>query len=138
MLSLYMLIIAFIVFVIAIIFAGGSKNSKNAGAVIISGAFLLFIFVVVVIANSDINTRISAMHSTYDNLMLYREIVEDSTNEYVRFDYYEKVEGYNAAYDFNLAESEDTMFGWLYNDGWDSGIDYIDFQLHGDDYGEGH
>lgn len=137
MLSLYMLIVAFVIFIVAILFActskSTSKKSKGVDVVIISGAFLLSIFIAVGIANSDVNARISAMYDTYDNLMLYRETVEASTNEYVRFDYHEKVEEYNAAYDFNLAESEGAVFGWLYLDGWDSGLDYIDFQLHGDE-----
>ena len=139
MLSLYALIAAFAIFVIsALIFTFATKDSKGLNAMIISAIFLLFTFIAVAGANSDVNARISAMHDTYDNLMLYYETVEASTNEYVRFDYHKKVEEYNAAYDFNLAESENAVFGWLYLDGWDSGLDYIDFQLHGDNYEEGH
>lgn len=133
MLSLYMLIVIFVIFVISVIFTLGTQNSKGLEAVIISAVFLLFTFFVIATVNSDVNARISAMHDTYDNLMLYHETVETSTNEYVRFDYHKKVEEYNAAYDFNLAESEGAVFGWLYLDGWDSGLDYIDFQLHGDE-----
>lgn len=133
MISLYMLIAAFAIFVILIIFTLATKSSKGLDGVIISGFFLLFTFITIAIANSDVNARISAMYDTYDNLMLYHETVETSTNEYVRFDYHEKVEEYNAAYDFNLAESEGAVFGWLYLDGWDSGLDYIDFQLHCDE-----
>ena len=138
MLSFFALISVFAIFVILIIFTLATKSSKGLDGVIIDGMLLLFTFVAVAIANSDVNARISYMYDTYDNLMLYHETVEASTNEYVRFDYHEKVEAYNAAYDFNLAESEDAVFGWLYPTGWDSGLDYIDFQLHGDDYGEGH
>ena len=137
MISLYMLIAAFVVFIVAILFActakSLSKQSKGIGAVIVSGFFLLFTFITIAIANSDVNARISAMYDTYNNLMLYHETVETSTNEFVRFDYHEKVEEYNAVYDFNLAESEGAVFGWLYLDGWDSGLDHIDFQLHGDE-----
>lgn len=133
MISLYMLIAAFAIFVVLIIFTLATKSSKGLDGVIISGFFLLFTFITIAIANSDVNARISAMYDTYDNLMLYHETVETSTNEFVRFDYHEKVEEYNAAYDFNLAESEGAVFGWLYLDGWDSGLDYIDFQLHGDE-----
>lgn len=133
MISLYMLIAAFAIFVVLLIFTLATKSSKGIDAVIISAAFLLFTFMTIAIANSEVNARISAMYDTYDNLMLYHETVETSTNEYVRFDYHEKIEEYNAAYDFNLAESEDAVFGWLYLDGWDSGLDYIDFQLHSDE-----
>lgn len=133
MISLYALIAALAIFVILIIFTLATKSPKGLNGVIISACFLLFIFVVVTVANSDVNARISAMYDIYDNLMLYHETVETSTNEYVRFDYHKKVEEYNAAYDFNLAESEGAVFGWLYLPGWDSGLDYIDFQLHGDE-----
>ena len=133
MLSLYMLIITFAIFVISIIFTLATKSSKGLEAVIISAVFLLFTFFVVATVNSEVEARISAMYDTYDNLMLYHETVETSTNEYVRFDYHKKVEEYNAAYDFNLAASEGAVFGWLYLDDWDSGLDYIDFQLHGDE-----
>lgn len=133
MLSLYMLIVIFVIFVISVIFTLWTQDSEGLEAVIISAVFLLFTFFVIATVNSSVNARISAMHDTYDNLMLYHETVETSTNEYVRFDYHEKVEEYNAAYDFNLAESEGAVFGWLYLDGWDSGLDYIDFQLHGDE-----
>lgn len=137
MLSLYMLIVAFVVFIVAILFActakSTSKKSKGIDAVIISAFFLASIFFPVAVANLGVNARISAMYDTYDNLMLYHETVETSTNEFVRFDYHEKVEEYNAAYDFNLAESEGAVFGWLYPTDWDSGLDYIDFPLHGDE-----
>ena len=133
MISLYMLIAAFAIFVVLIIFTLATRSSKGLDGVIISGFFLFFTFITIAIANSDVNARISAMYDTYDNLMLYHETVETSTNEFVRFDYHEKVEEYNAAYDFNLAESEGAVFGWLYLDDWDSGLDYIDFQLHGDE-----
>lgn len=133
MISLYMLIAAFAIFVILIIFTLATKSPKGLDAVIISAAFLLFTFFAIAIVNSGVDARISAMYDTYDNLMLYHETVEASTNEYVRFDYHEKVEEYNAAYDFNLAESEGAVFGWLYLPGWDDGLDYIDFQLRGDE-----
>ena len=133
MISLYMLIAAFAIFVVLIIFTLATKSSKGLGGVTISGIFLFFTFITIAIANSDVNARISAMYDTYDNLMLYHETVETSTNEFVRFDYHEKVEEYNAAYDFNLAESEGAVFGWLYLPGWDDGLDYIDFELHGDE-----
>lgn len=137
MLSLYMLIVAFVVFIVAILFActakSTSKKSRGIDAVIISAFFLASIFFSVVIVNSDANDRISALYDTYDSLMLYYETVENSTNEYVRFDYHNQVEEYNAAYDFGLTASKSVLFGWLYPTDWDSGLDYIDFQLHGDE-----
>ena len=133
MISLYTLIAAFAIFVILIIFTLATKSPKGLDGAIISGFFLFFTIIAVAVTNSDVNARINAMYETYDNLMLYHETVEVSTNEYVRFDYREKVEEYNAAYDFNLAESEGAVFGWLYLPSWDDGLDYIDFQLHGDE-----
>lgn len=131
MISLYMLIAAFVIFVIAFLVTCISR--KNYNALVISGAFLFATFITVVTAASVANDRISAMHETYDNLMLYYETVETSTNEYVRFDYYEKVAEYNSAYDFNLTQEEGPLFGWLYPADWDDNLGHIDFQLHGDE-----
>ena len=73
MLSLYALIAIFAIFVILIIFTLATKSSTGLDGVIISGMLLLFTFIAVAIANSDVNARISAMYDTYDNLMLYHE-----------------------------------------------------------------
>lgn len=133
MISFYVLLALLAAFLFSIVLAFIFRSEGSLNAVILCAIFLLAWFLVVSGSNSTINTRIDAIHSTYNNLMLYYETVETSTNEYMRFDYYEKVAEYNSIYDFNLAESEDAWFGWLYPSGWDNGLNYIDFQLHGDE-----
>lgn len=133
MISLYVLLALFAAFIFSIVLAFIFCSEGSVNAVIMCAILLLAWFFIVSVNNAEVNMRIDAIHNTYDNLMLYYETVEASTNEYMRFDYHEKVIEYNSAYDFNLAESENVWFGWLYPSGWDNGLNYIDFQLHGDE-----
>lgn len=133
MISLYVLLALFAAFIFSIVLAFIFRSEGSVNAVIMCAILLLVWFFIVSVNNAEVNMRIDAIHNTYDNLMLYYETVEASTNEYMRFDYHEKVIEYNSAYDFNLAESENVWFGWLYPSGWDNGLNHIDFQLHGDE-----
>jgi hypothetical protein len=72
--------------------------------------------------------------ATYNDLILYQTTVEQSTNEYVRYDYYDKVVAYNEAFADYVIASQDKWLGGLYPANWDEGIALIDFQLHGDNY----
>jgi hypothetical protein len=81
-------------------------------------------------ANSD-TKRIVAQ---YEDLMLYYNTVNYSSNEYVRYDYYNKVQAYNTTYQILIEATEDPVFGCLYPKNWYADIGPIDFQLHGDEY----
>lgn len=70
----------------------------------------------------------------YEDLTLYFNTVNNSSNEYVRYDYYNKVQEYNATYQNLIEATEDPVFGCLYPKNWFINIGPIDFQLHGDDY----
>lgn len=70
----------------------------------------------------------------YKDLMLYYNTVNYSSNEYVRYDYYNKVQAYNAFYQNLIEVTEDPIFGCLYPKNWYTAIGPIDFQLHGDEY----
>jgi len=80
--------------------------------------------------NSDINKTIAQ----YEDLTLYFNTVNYSSNEYVRYDYYNKVQTYNATYQNLIEATEDPVFGCLYPKNWFANIGPIDFQLHGDEY----
>ena len=127
MISFYVLLALFAAFLFSIVLAFIFRSEGSLNAVILCAILLLLWFMLVSASSSTINARIGEIHDTYDT-------VETSTNEYIRFDYYEKVVEYNSAYDFNLAENEGAWFGWLYPSGWDDGLDYIDFQLHDNEY----
>lgn len=85
-----------------------------------------------VCANHDINRAMAQ----YEDLTLYYNTVNRSSNEYVRYDYYNKVQAYNATYHGLIEASEDPVFGCLYPKDRFANIGSIDFQLHGDEYAE--
>lgn len=74
------------------------------------------------------------LRAEYSDLMLYYNTVNNSTNEYVRYDYYEKVMDYNEDYENYQEQTENSWVGALCSKDWGLGIGLIDFQLHGDDY----
>lgn len=79
---------------------------------------------------TDINKTIAQ----YEDLTLYFNTVNYSSNEYVRYDYYNKVQTYNATYQNLIEATEDPIFGCFYPKNWFADIGPIDFQLHGDEY----
>lgn len=74
----------------------------------------------------------------YEELMIYKHTVEESSNEYLRWNYYEKVEQWNERYEANEELKQNPSF-WFscYQYDYFVGTSYIDFQLHGDELPEG-
>lgn len=70
----------------------------------------------------------------YTDLMLYYTTVDNSTNEYVRYNYFNKVQAYNEWYASLAAYENDIFCGNLVHESWLDGCGLIDFQLHGDEY----
>lgn len=62
-------------------------------------------------------------------LLLYEEAIEDSDNEYVRFDFMEKVENHNARIRRYKRNSENIWLGSFYPVEDLQGIEEIDFEL---------
>ena len=113
---------------------GYQKNAtmRKVMAIGLCASLLLSGFAIVfggIVANTA-----DEMTATYNDLILYQTTVEHSTNEYVRYDYYDKVVAYNEAFTDYVIASQDKWLGGLYPTGWDEGIALIDFQLHGDSY----
>lgn len=78
--------------------------------------------------------RIKDAHEAYDNLLLYYYTVETSNNEYVRYDYFNKVNEYNNTYTTLFEYSNNPFVNWFYKEADMIEFDTIDFQLHGDGY----
>lgn len=74
----------------------------------------------------------------YEELMIYKYTVEQSTNEYLRWNYYEKIEDWNRRYESNREKIENPSF-WFscYEHDLFAGTSYIEFELHGDELPEG-
>lgn len=79
---------------------------------------------------------IASAHERYDELMLYYNTVNYSTNEYVRYDYFDKVEAYNEWYNKLEADSTSWFLSAFFPNDWNAEFSPINFQLHGDGYVE--
>lgn len=129
---------ALIVFVVALAFyyrvperkdiAQPTAGIAGAIAVLIIGFWILTIFLAPV--------ALAANQERYDELMIYKQTVEQSTNEYVRWNYYDKVLDWNEHYEENANPAESFWFGPYQHDVFE-GTTLIDFQLHGDEMPEG-
>lgn len=104
------------------------------GALVVAIIFAIFCIAMNAAAKSDLDY----LTTRYDDLMLYYNTVVYSDNEYVRYDYYDKVNAYNEAYEKVIAASESKWNGWFYPAEDIAKLSTIDFTLHGDNfYGEG-
>ena len=129
---------ALIVFVVALAFYYRAPERKDiaqptagiagAMAVLIVGFWILTIFLSPV--------ALAANQERYNELMIYKQTVEQSTNEYVRWNYYDKVLDWNEHYEENANPAESFWFGPYQHDVFE-GTALIDFQLHGDEMPEG-
>lgn len=62
-------------------------------------------------------------------IMLYYNTINESDNEYVRFDFYQRVKDYNVHYTSLQDNTKSAWIGAFYPEGWDSEIGLIDFML---------
>ena len=67
----------------------------------------------------------------YNQLKLYQHTIEASTNEYVRFDYYARVQEWNDKYDTYIELESNPWVNWFLFDPMRY-CDKIDFVLNGD------
>lgn len=129
--------IALIVFIVAVIFyykvpehkdiAQPTAGIAGAIAVLLVGFWILTIFLSPV--------ALAANQERYNELMIYKQTVEQSTNEYVRWNYYDKVLDWNEHYEENANPAESFWFGPYQHDVFE-GTALIDFQLRGDEMPE--
>jgi 4-amino-4-deoxy-L-arabinose transferase-like glycosyltransferase len=135
---LYIGFIALIVFVAALVLYYRVPKHKDiaqpmagiAGAV----AVLIIGFWILTICLSPV--ALAANQERYNELIIYKQTVEQSTNEYVRWNYYGKVLDWNEHYEDNANYTESFWFGPYQHDVFE-GTALIDFQLHGDEVPEG-
>ena len=132
MLSIFFVAIAmaFITIVVGTVF-GYSKNKTLKfvfrAAIVIAVFCGMFCAVLGGIYAKDINE----IQSTYTDLTLYQPLVEDTSNEYIRYDFYDKVTAYNEMYNTMESNAANDWFGALVNKNWNENCTNIDFFLHG-------
>lgn len=99
-------------------------------------ALICFLVVTLIMGcwNAAIANRASSdaqdLITTYNDLVLYQDTVSYSGNEYVRFDFYTKVQEYNEAYNDYLAICENGWVNCWYKADNISNISLIDFSLN--------
>ncbi len=113
----------------------GMQKNKTMRSICAIGLILCVIGMGIFgVGHACTNIETNNIVAQYEDLMLYYNTVNYSSNEYVRYDYYNKVQAYNATYQNLIEATEDSVFGCLYPRDWYTDIGPIDFQLHGDEY----
>lgn len=120
---------------IAVMLLFGLRKNKTLRRVVVatlSGALICFTLCMVI--GFSVRADAANCQAQYEDLMLYYSTVDNSTNEYVRYNYYDKVQAYNENYTHLVAMESDFWIGTLVHESWLDGCGLIDFQLHGDDF----
>lgn len=87
--------------------------------------------VVTVVGSATYNgAAAEKIQEQYDTIMLYYDTIDNCRNEYVRFDFYTKVQDYNAEYLKTQEKAEDMWLGKLFPSNWDIACGLIDFKLN--------
>ena len=103
--------------------------------------FFTFVFAVILgtvcgCAKSAFNRQVRDLAEEFENITLYHETISLSENEYVRFNFYERVREYNKAYLDTVKESENMFYGALYPKDWAKDLTTIEFMLRENVYDE--
>ena len=98
---------------------------------VITSLLVLFIAfgVVATVGAATYNTTAEKIQEQYDTIMLYYDTIDNCRNEYVRFDFYARVQDYNAEYLKTQEKAENMWFGKLFPSDWDIACGLIDFRL---------
>lgn len=78
--------------------------------------------------------EINRLKAEHDKLTLYQTVVEQTDNEYVRFDFYQSVMEYNRKCENAIDKAQSIWLGALYPKDWAEQIAPIEFYLNGGMY----
>lgn len=78
------------------------------------------------------NDSILNLKAEAADIELYYITIQNCDNEYVRFDFYQRVQDYNELYNYYLDLCDSPWIGAYYPDDWTDEISQIEFALHGD------
>lgn len=131
------LVLAAVTVVVGVAF-GYQKNatlktvfSFAMGAAILLGAFSL-------ILGSIFSNKVTILKETHSDLTLYQPLVEETENEYIRYNFFNEVNEYNEKYDEVVEIAANKWYGALVPKHWNTNIDTIEFRLNGVQYKGGH
>lgn len=125
--------IALIVFIIAVVLYYKTPERRDIAQATagIAGAVAVLLVGFWILTACLAPVALAANQERYDELMIYKQTVEQSTNEYVRWNYYGKVLDWNERYEENANPTESFWFAPYQHDVFE-GTTLIDFELHGD------
>ena len=75
--------------------------------------------------------NIKNLEEDRNDLMIYYSTVDNSTNEYMRFDYFNKVNNFNDRHAHSVKLTESDWFGVFYPRDWQDRVTPIVFELRG-------
>ena len=103
--------------------------------ILVAAAFALVLGTVSVIAGAVCDNDINDLKAESEHINLYYNTVLYTDNEYVRFDFYQRVQDYNDSYAELQEKSKSIWIGAFYPKGWDTEILPIEFLLNVGAYG---
>lgn len=103
--------------------------------ILVAAAFALVLGTVSVIAGAVCDNDINNLKAESEHINLYYNTVLYTDNEYVRFDFYQRVQDYNSSYAELQEKSKSIWIGAFYPKDWDTEILPIEFLLNVGAYG---
>ena len=98
--------------------------------ILVAAAFALVLGTVSVIAGAVCDNDINNLKAESEHINLYYNTVLYTDNEYVRFDFYQRVQDYNISYAELQEKSKSIWIGAFYPKGWDTEVLPIEFLLN--------
>ncbi len=98
--------------------------------ILVAAAFVLVLGTVSIVAGAVCDNDISTLKAESEHINLYYNTVLYTDNEYVRFDFYQRVQDYNDSYAELQEKSKSIWIGAFYPKGWDAEILPIEFLLN--------
>ncbi len=95
-------------------------------------ALALICGIFAIIGNVVASIQMKDLVEDYKTLLTYFNAVEYSENEYMRFDYYNRVNDFNERYNIVIEQSNSLWVGWFYDLDLIKDIGPIDFYLRGE------
>lgn len=104
------------------------SNRMESAALICAclGGITALVLSVIALANS---TQGPVNFEKYETLILYRDVVEASHDELLRWDFYERVKDWNDCYEQNLKHRDNIWYGMLFPESAYEDCDIIAFEL---------
>ena len=98
--------------------------------ILVAAVLAIALGTVSIVAGAVCNNDISSLKAESEYINLYYNTVLYTDNEYVRFDFYQRVQDYNSSYAELQEKSQSIWIGAFYPRDWDTEILPIEFWLN--------